>query len=183
MNRNHSPPVDHKYRFALFATALFFSGSPSYSQVSENTNNQSDGSTSSFVIKVNSSHGVSTSISKTKDVDAFANATLIVGPNSTSIQENKDGASAFIGQDTGLTQGNTSGVSGFQRINFGEGTRYDASLRSLSKEEYCSGLDSCVLPDVGTGSASASGNTTTSLSVESSESSFVNSFIRSFEAQ
>ena len=183
MNFSHPPPVSDQCRAVLIVALLFLYGGNSFAQVVENTDNQSEGTSSTFVIKVNSSHGVSTSISKTKEIDASATATLIVGPNSTSIQENKDGASAFIAQDSGLSQGNTAGVSGFQRINFGEGTRYDASLRSLTKEEYCSGVVFCVLPDMGSGSASANGNTVTSLTVESNESSFVNSFIRSFEAQ
>ena len=183
MSTRHLWPGFKHYKAVLIAALFFLCGVHSFAQVVENTDNQSEGTSSTFTIKVNSSHGVSTSISKTKEIDASATATLIVGPNSTSIQENKDGASAFIAQDSGLTQGNTTGVSGFQRINFGEGTRYDASLRSLTNEEFCSGSVSCVLPDMGSGSASASGNTVTSLTVESNESSFVNSFIRSFEAQ
>ena len=162
---------------------LFFSNQGVFSQVIENTDNQTTGSSTTFQIKINSSHGVSTSITKTKDTDASASGTLIVGPNSTSIQENKDGASGFMQQGGGTGLGQTTGVSGFQRINFGEGTRYDASVRSLTSEEFCAGVTSCSLPEMGNASASANGNTSTTISVESTESAFINSFVRSFEAQ
>ena len=138
----------------------------------ENTDNQSTGSSTTFQIRINSTHGVSTSITKTKDTDASASGSLIVGPNSTSIQENKDGASGFMQQGGGTGLGQTTGVSGFQRINFGEGTRYDASVRSLTSDEFCAGSSSCSLPEMGNASASATGNTSTVISVESTESSF-----------
>ena len=162
---------------------LAFFNQPAHSQVVENTDNQSTGSSTTFQIRINSTHGVSTSITKTKDTDASASGSLIVGPNSTSIQENKDGASGFMQQGGGTGLGQTSGVSGFQRINFGEGTRYDASVRSLTSDEFCAGSSSCSLPEMGNASASATGNTSTVISVESTESSFINSFVRSFEAQ
>lgn len=166
----------------VFLSTLFLYNSPIYSQTSENTNNQSRGTTNSFTITVNSTHGVQTNVSKTKDFNVDTYANLVVGSGSTSIQENKDGASAFLLNSPGSTQAQTSGVSGFQRINFGEGTRYEVKVTAKTREEICGNLapEACIIPELGTASGSATGSTSTSVTVNSSETNFINSFIRSF---
>ena len=58
-------------------------------QLSENTNNQSRGSSNSFTITVTSTHGIQTSASRTPDFRVETYGNMVVGPGSTSIQENK----------------------------------------------------------------------------------------------
>jgi hypothetical protein len=160
---------------------------PSKAQLSENTNNVSRGSNNTFTITINSTHGIQTNASRTPDFAVETYANMVVGPNSTSIQENKDGASGYMKAGDGEGTGQTTGVSGMQRINFGEGTRYEVKIIPKSEAEICSAASlsgaACSLPELGTASGSSTGSTSTSITVNSTESSFVNSFIRSFTAQ
>jgi hypothetical protein len=155
-------------------------------QVSERTNNQSRGSTNAFSITVNSTHGVQTSASRTPDFKVETYGNMVVGTGSTSIQENKDGSSGFMTTGGGTGEGQTVGISGFQRVNFGEGTRYEVKITPKTDAEICpngTGPESgCKIPEIGNANASSVGTTSTSISVNSTESSFVNSFIRSFTA-
>lgn len=165
---------------------LCFLALPSKAQLSENTNNVSRGSNSTFTITINSVHGIQTNASRTPDFAVETYGNMVVGPNSTSIQENKDGASGYMKADSGEALGQSTGVSGMQRINFGEGTRYEVKIIPKSESEICSSTSSssaiCAMPELGTASGSATGNTSTSVTVTSTDSSFVNSFIRSFTA-
>ncbi len=160
---------------------------PSKAQLNENTNNVSRGSNNTFTITINSTHGIQTNASRTPDFAVETYANMVVGPNSTSIQENKDGASGYMRAGEGEAVGQSSGVSGMQRINFGEGTRYEVKIIPKSEAEICSAASlsgaACSLPELGTASGSSTGSTSTSVTVNSTESSFVNSFIRSFTAQ
>ena len=159
--------------------------SPGFAQLTENTNNQTRGSSSSFTITVTSTHGVQTSASRTPDFKVETYGNMVVGPGSTSIQENKDGASGTMSSGSGIGEGQTGGVSGMQRINFGEGTRYEVKIIPKSDQEICPdgvGVSGCSIPEIGNASASSTGSTTTSITVNSTESSFVNTFIKSFNA-
>lgn len=170
------------------ALAIWLGASPpGRSELNENTNNVSRGSNSTFTITINSTHGIQTNASRTPDFAVETYANMVVGPNSTSIQENKDGASGYMKAGSGEAIGQSSGVSGMQRVNFGEGTRYEVKIIPKSEAEICSAASlsgaKCSLPELGTASGSAVGTTSTSVTVNSTESSFVNSFIRSFTAQ
>jgi len=157
-----------------------------WAQLSENTNNTSTGSSNSFTITVTSTHGVQTSASRTPDFKVETYGNMIVGPGSTSIQENKDGASGTMSSGSGIGEGQTGGVSGMQRINFGEGTRYEVKIIPKSDQEICpngsGAATGCFIPEIGNANASSTGSTTTSITVNSTESSFVNTFIKSFSA-
>jgi len=154
-------------------------------QLSENTNNQSRGSSNSFTITVTSTHGIQTSASRTPDFRVETYGNMVVGPGSTSIQENKDGANGTMSSGSGIGEGQTGGVSGMQRINFGEGTRYEVKIIPKTDQEICPngvGVAGCTIPEIGNANASSTGSTTTSITVNSTESSFVNSFIKTFAA-
>lgn len=170
-------------KWIIIAIAL---PSASQAQLSENTNNESRGSSNSFTITVTSTHGVQTSASRTPDFKVETYGNMVVGPGSTSIQENKDGASGVMSSGSGIGEGVTGGVSGMQRINFGEGTRYEVKIIPKTDAEICpngtGAATGCTIPEIGTANASSTGNTTTSITVNSTESSFVNSFIKSFSA-
>lgn len=156
---------------------------PIHAQLSENTNNESRGSTNTFTITINSQHGVQTNASRTPDFKAETFGSMIIGPDSTSIQTNNDGASGFMSTAGGVGEGQTVGVSGMQRVNFGEGTRYEVKIIPKSDQEICPpGAIDCKIPEIGNASASSTGSTTTSITVTSTESAFVNTFIRSFTA-
>ena len=158
---------------------------PAFAQLSENTNNQSRGSSNSFTITVTSTHGVQTSASRTPDFKVETYGNMVVGPGSTSIQENKDGANGTMSSGSGIGTGATAGVSGMQRINFGEGTRYEVKIIPKTDQEICPngvGVFGCTIPEIGNASASSTGSTTTSITVNSTESSFVNSFVKSFSS-
>jgi len=150
-------------------------------QIKENTNNEARGSTNSFTITINSTHGIQTSASRTPDFKVETYGNMVVGENSTSIQENKDGSTGYMKSGGGEGIGQTVGVSGMQRINFGEGTRYEVKIIPKSDSEICPDPAAvCTIPQIGTANASSTGSTSTSISVNSTESTFVNTFIRTF---
>ena len=155
----------------------------SEAQLNENTNNESRGSSNSFTITVNSTHGIQTSASRTPDFKVETYGNMVVGEGSTSIQENKDGSSGYMSSGGGEGIGQSVGVSGMQRINFGEGTRYEVKIIPKTDAEICSNTTvDCKIPDIGNANASSTGTTSTSITVNSTESSFVNTFIRNFAA-
>jgi hypothetical protein len=163
--------------------SIFVAVVPAQAQLSERTNNESRGSTNTFTITINSTHGVQTSASRTPDFKVETFGSLIVGPESTSIQTNNDGAAGYMKTSGGVGEGQTVGVSGLQRVNFGEGTRYEVKITPKTDEEICpAGATDCKIPEIGNANASSFGSTSTSITVTSSESSFVNTFIRSFTA-
>jgi hypothetical protein len=156
---------------------------PMHAQLSENTNNVSRGSSNTFTITINSTHGIQTNASRTPDFAVETYGNMVVAPDSTSIQENKDGASGYMKTGGGEGIGQSVGVSGMQRINFGEGTRYEVKIIPKTEAEMCpAGTTGCTLPEIGNANGSAVGTTSTSITVNSTESSFVNTFIRSFSA-
>ena len=180
---------DNCRRRSFFGASLFFGLcqtiflSPVFAQVSEETNNQSKGSNQTFTITINSTHGVQSNASRTPDFNVETFGSLIVGPNSTSIQTNEDGAAGYMKTRDASGEGQTAGVSGLQRINFGEGTRYEVRIIPKTDQELCpAGAESCKIPNIGNANGSSVGTTSTSITVNSSESTFVNSFIKSFNA-
>jgi len=168
----------------LVAWALF--PIATHAQLSENTNNVSRGSSNTFTITINSTHGIQTSASRTPDFAVETYGNMVVGPGSTSIQENKDGASGYMRTGGGEGLGQSVGVSGMQRVNFGEGTRYEVKIIPKTEAEICGAASTsgtaCIIPEIGNANASSVGTTSTSITVNSTESSFVNTFIRSFAA-
>lgn len=168
---------------------------PTFAQSTEETNNRSTGSSNSFTITVTSTHGIQSSTSRTPDFNVEAYGQMFVGEDSTSQQENKDGTTGYMQSGGGEGLGQTAGVSGMQRINFQPGsctgtgadetctgTYYKTKITSKDADAICGQADFCEIPGIGNASASAVGQTTTSITVNSTESSFVNSFIKSFSS-
>jgi len=173
---------------ALFGTILLGGVSmipwlSANAQLNENTNNESRGSSNSFTITINSTHGIQTSASRTPDFSVETYGNMVIGAGSTSIQENKDGSSGYMTSGGGEGVGQTVGVSGMQRVNFGEGTRYEVKIIPKTDAEICpASAVNCIIPDIGNANASSTGTTSTSITVNSTESSFVNTFVRNFAA-
>ena len=159
--------------FSLPAVLLTFQISV-YGQIAENTNNRSSGNSNSFTITINSTHGISSSASKTPDFNVTTYGNMVVGPNSTAIQENKDGSSGFINTDANGTIGQTQGVSGMQRVNFGEGTEYRVQI--TPRENPANSVS------IGTASGSSTGSVSTTISVSGTETDFLNTFVKSFNS-
>ena len=179
-------PSVWKYSSSAFLGAVFLSivQHPVLAQLSENTNNVSRGSSNTFTITINSTHGIQSSASRTPDFAVETYGNMVVGSDSTSIQQNSDGTSGYMRTGGGEGLGQTVGVSGMQRINFGEGTRYEVKIIPKSDQEICPpGSTGCTIPEIGNANASSVGTTSTSITVNSTESSFVNTFIKSFSAQ
>jgi hypothetical protein len=159
--------------FSLPAVLLTFQISV-YGQIAENTNNRSSGNSNSFTITINSTHGISSSASKTPDFNVTTYGNMVVGPNSTAIQENKDGSSGYINTDANGTLGQTQGVSGMQRVNFGEGTEYRVQI--TPRENPANSVS------IGTASGSSTGSVSTTISVSGTETDFLNTFVKSFNS-
>ena len=179
--------------YGMLSAAIIVAQIPVFAQSTEETNNRSTGSSNSFTITVTSTHGIQTSTSRTPDFNVEAFGNMVVGPNSTSIQENKDGTTGYMSSGGGEGLGQTLGVSGMQRINFQPGscdadnnctgTYYRTKITSKDNAEICAGAgDQCVVPAIGNASASSVGSTSTSITVNATESTFVNSFIKSFSS-
>jgi hypothetical protein len=155
----------------LFLVPLFLSyPDQAIAQIKENTSNESKGSTNSFTITINSTHGIQSSASRTPDFKVETYGNMVVGENSTSIQENKDGSSGYMTSGAGEGIGQTVGVSG-----------YEVKITPKSDSEICPDpAANCTIPEIGTANASSTGSTSTSISVNSTESTFFNTFIRTF---
>ena len=160
--------------FFLEGLILSFWHVSAFSQIVENTNNRSSGNSNSFTITINSTHGISSSASKTPDFNVTTYGNMVVGPNSTSIQQNDDGAQGFIQSNSNGTLGQTKGVSGFQRVNFGEGTEYRVNITPVESSKAPN--------SIGTASGSSTGSVTTTITVSGTETDFLNSFVRSFNS-
>lgn len=144
----------------------------------------SNGSSQKFTVTLSQTHGVSTSVQRTPDMNVTTTAVLVLGPGSSTQQTTADGTSGGLKQSTGGTdstgsalvsgQGVTSGISGLSQVNYGDGTLYKVEITPkdlLSNEN---------VPRLGTASGSAAGSTSTTLSIESTNTNFVNSLIQAF---
>lgn len=179
--------VQWRFQLCSFGATAMLLGiveSSAFAQLNENTNNVSRGSSNTFTITINSTHGIQSSASRTPDFAVETYGNMVIGPDSTSVQQNSDGTSGYMKTGGGEGLGQTVGVSGMQRINFGEGTRYEVKIIPKSDQEICpTGASGCTIPEIGNANASSVGSTSTTISVNSTESSFVNTFIKSFSAQ
>jgi hypothetical protein len=138
---------------------------------SQTSTQSSDGTSQKLTVSLTSTHGVSTSAQMSPDFDVTTSAKMIIRPDSFSTQAAADGASAAFTPGLG---GGSQGISGVNQVNFGAGTEYSVNIkpRELGPGEAPSIL--------GTASGSAVGTTNTSLTIESTQSSFVNTLTQQF---
>ena len=149
---------------AVFATA-------SAKAQTQTVTQSNDGTSQKLSVSLTSTHGVSTSAQMSPDFDVTTSAKMIIGPGSFSTQASADGASAAFTPGLG---GATQGITGMNQVNFGTGTEYSVTItpRELGPNETRSIL--------GTASGSAVGTTNTTLTIESTQSSFINSLTQQF---
>ena len=131
-----------------------------------------EGSSQKLSVSLTSTHGVSTSAQMSPDFDVTTNAKMIIGPGSYSTQSSADGASAAFTPGVG---GATKGITGINQINFGTGTEYSVNItpREMGANEARSIL--------GTAAGTAVGTTNTTLTIESTQSSFINTLMQQFQ--
>ena len=143
----------------------------SHSQVQSTTTQASNGATEKLTISLTSTHGVSTSAQMSPGFSVETRAAMNIDSGSFTNQNFGQGASgSFSG-----TAGGTQGVSSENVVKFAPGTVYEVMIkpRSLSEGQIPSILD--------TASGSASGSVNTTLTIESTQSAFTNSFIQQFQ--
>lgn len=163
-------------KFSLLRSLLLVAGLSGLlgvgaAQAQTQSSSTNSGDSQRFTVSLTNTHGVSTSAQMTPDFDVKTTAKMIIGPGSSSNQTSADGALAILEPGRGASQG----ISGFTQVNFGDGTQYEVTItpRELADGEKRNFL--------GTASGSASGSTNTTLTIESTQSSFVNTLIQNFQ--
>lgn len=160
--------------FATAAAAVFFSALGVPKQVlaqSQTTMQSSDGTSQKLTVSLSSTHGVSTSAQMSPDFTVSTSAKMIIGPDSSATQSAADGISAILNAGSG---GATQGITGKNVVNFGPGTEYAVTItpKELGANESRS--------IVGTASGSAMGTANTTLTIESTQSAFINTLTQQF---
>jgi hypothetical protein len=148
-------------------------------QATQSTSQTSTGTTNRLSVTISNTNGVSSSATMTPNFDVYTSAKLIVGPDSTSYQEITDPAASL--SNTGNTAGSTSssasgtaqGASSIGNIKYGDGTAYEVKITPKD-------VDGQARDSYSTAQGSASGNVTTQILIDSTSSSFVNTFLSSF---
>lgn len=158
--------------FFLAVIATFSSGIAQVSQSSQ------AGVTSKFSVTVTNQSGVQSSATMTPEFDVSTRAKLIVGENSSSQQAVNDPTASLnssgVGSSNTSASGSASGAYSSTVLNYGKGSEYlvEITPRTLADGEK-RGF-------TGTAEGRALGFMTNSLSIESTNSSFLNSFTSSF---
>lgn len=210
------------YVVRAFALLLFFFCEKSvHAEQFQQTSTVNNGNKQTFSLTLTQTHGVSSSASMTPDYLVNTTAVLKIGPNSSTVQQTKEGSTASMvnskstqsdnfsqtngsyeasnqvmslpsssavgtsSTSTGTNQSqngtqletsnnglSSNGVSGLQTINYDNGTEYSVIITPRKFED-----DSWKQRSISQASGQATGITTSSLSVESTSSAFVNNFV------
>ena len=157
--------------FAIFAVK-------SDAQTTQLTENLNQGTRSSFSLTLTQTHGVSSNVTMTPDYLVTTKANLVVGAGSSTVQQTLKGtAASLINDEATKTRGlDAEGVSGNQTINYGTGTEYGVTITPRIKSEEDDSWKSIVLSQA---SGQALGISTSTLTVDSTNNSFINSFTNS----
>jgi hypothetical protein len=147
-------------------------------QTSQLTENLNQGTRSSFSLTLTQTHGVSSNVTMTPDYLVTTKANLVVGAGSSTVQQTLKGtAASLINDESTRTRGlDAEGVSGNQTINYGTGTEYGVTITPRIKNEEDDSWKSTVLSQA---SGQALGISTSTLTVDSTNNSFINSFTNS----
>ena len=160
----------------IFSLSSLFIGilllATSSSAHTQTVTQSNEGSSQKFSVSLTSTHGVTTSAQMTPDFDVTTSAKMAIGPGSSSSQTSADGTSATFTPGLG---GASKGITGINKINFGTGTEYSVIItpRDSIKNESRS--------VVGIASGSAVGTTNTTLTIDSTQSSFFNTLMQQFQ--
>lgn len=172
IQKNREPIAHQRFVYILMAITLINAGSVDAQQV-QRTNNATSGSSNSFTLNITQVHGVSSSATMTPDYMVETKANLVVGPNSYTRQSATDGTSASLNPG-GISGLNSSGVSADTRIDYQNGTEYGVIIKPRNAAELLPEQRQRALSNA---TGMSSGSTSTVLTVESTQSSFINSFV------
>lgn len=150
--------------------------SPTYAQQQTITDNANSGSSQRFSLSINQTHGVSATATMTPDMMVKTTAILNVDSGSFTSQDSNTGTSASM---TPNSMG-TNGLSGSTTVRYGNGTTYSVEIGPRTYTEP-SGNEVPILLEnvrsVSTATGQSSGFTNTTITVDSTNTSFMNSFI------
>jgi hypothetical protein len=148
-------------------------------QATQSTSSTNTGTSNKLSVTISNTNGVSSSATMTPNFDVYTSAKLIVGPDSTSYQEITDPAASLantgntVGSSSSTASGTVQGASSIGNIKYGDGTAYE--VRITPKD-----IDGVAKDSYSTAQGQASGNVTTQILIDSTSSSFVNTFLSSF---
>jgi len=161
------------YFVLALMTTMALSAAQVHGQQVTTTNNATSGSKQSFTLNVTQIHGVSSSATMTPDYIVETKANLVVGPNSYTRQNGADGTTASLNPN-GVTGLNSNGLSADMQINYQNGTEYGVIIKPRNTTEL---LDSQRQRALSNATGQSSGSTSTIITVDSTQSSFINSFV------
>ena len=177
----------NKIAFLPILLALNFV--PSLAETTTATSNTSTGSSNRLTISITNTSGVQSSASMTPNFDVYTSAKLVVAPGSTSAQDIIDPQAAISANSgsTGSTfssgaQGIANGAGSSSKVIMDEST-YEVRI---TPKYLCTGDSDCTTGTAidklsyNTASGSASGNITNTLSIDSTSSNFVNTFVSNY---
>lgn len=146
------------------------------------TNNSNTGSTQRFSLSINQTHGVSASATMTPDMMVKTDAVLNVGSDSFTGQDTTAGTSASMTPSSMLT----NGLSGSTLIKYDNGTSYSVNIGPRTYRDPQGNEVPLILDNIrstSTASGQSSGFTNTTITVDSTNSSFINSFVDNINRQ
>lgn len=136
--------------------------------------NQSSGSSTYFKYQINSTFGTSTSVNANANVEASADAVLNLKPNSFITNEFGDSSGKASAVYTASPSGSSVDLTGVKAQNMliiDQGTSFRSSARTIANPNPL--LQS-------TGSSSATGSHTSTLTIEQGSNSFSNTLQQAF---
>ena len=141
----------------------------------QETQNATSGNKQSFSVTLTQTHGVTSSVTMTPDYIVSTKANVVVGAGSETNQQSLKGATAsLINDDPQNLHGlNADGVSGSTIIKYDQGTEYGITIAPRITDPKDNSWKEMPLSQA---SGQVLGITTTTLTVDSPSSAFINSF-------
>jgi len=141
----------------------------------QETQNTNTGSKQTFSIILTQTHGVTSNVTMTPDYIVTTKANVVVGAGSEINQQSLKGASgSLINNDISNERGLTAdGVSGSTRILYDQGTEYGITIAPRITDPKDNSWKDLPLSQA---SGQVLGIATTTLTVDSTSSAFINSF-------
>jgi len=161
--------------FALLVASSQLLAGIAHSQQFQETKNATEGSTSRFSLTLTQTHGVSSSVTMTPDYVVNTTANLVIKPGSGTVQETLQSASASLNPN-GARGLEANGAGGKQEIIYDAGTQYKVEIAPRITDPNDQSWKSLPLSQA---SGSAQGITSTNITVDSTLSNFMNSFVNS----
>jgi hypothetical protein len=155
--------------------SVFSVGSGAIAQQFQETQNTNTGSKQTFSIVLTQTHGVTSNVTMTPDYIVSTKANVVVGEGSEISQQSVKGASGSLinNQATNERGLQAEGVSGATKVVYGPGTEYGITITPRITDPNDSSWKALPLSQA---SGQVLGIASTTLTVDSTSSSFINSF-------